>query len=1281
MNLYPKRPRANLVALLGIIVGVFSPALAGDWPMWRYDAERSASTPDALPSQLYLAWWRDLPAPTPSWPEDRRLLFDGAHEPIVTGKTLIVNVATTESVTAFDTETGVEKWRFFAEGPVRFAPVAHQGRLYLGADDGYFYCLDADDGKLLWKFRVAPGPRRVIGNDRLISVWPVRGGPVLSKGKIHFAAGVWPFEGSFLYSVDIQKSATTPHYTTTLLSSQMAQPPYYATTSSYRLDSPSLVPQGYLAQSGSTLLIPGGRAPVTAYDLDQEQFTVFKYRPYGFNPDKTPQQPKGLDCHIAAKGPWLFHGERVFNRREETLYDLPVPRPVAGANGSVLYYGHEQKIKATDLAKPQIIETKDRRGKSAQLKTFSTTWELPGKAIVTRLNQFEDTLSPRFRYEIEGEPVIDLQAGSHLYGRWADVLFAVELPTAEEEAKATWAQSVEGTPWTMLAADGKLFVGTREGRIYCFSGDQKHPQAHKRTTVSSRHLDSPAVARVDASLNHTDARDGYALVWGLGNDSEDRLYQTMLALLRQSDFRIIAVDPDVEKVTRLRERLTAEGLYGERIVVRIGEPSHYDWPPYLANLVLSDNLASAGFRAGVPFVRELFRSLRPYGGAACLELSGDEHEELKQWVEAAELAGAELDRRGELSVLRRVGSLAGTANWEHEYGDSANTLTSRDTLVKAPLGVLWFGGPAADGDLYYDRHRWAPSTAVIGGRMFVQGPEKLTAIDVYTGRILWKTPIPTGLSPGRRGWISVTGFHFVAVEDAIYLAYEGSCVRLDPATGKQLAEFRLPDPGDYWGTIRIVGDFLVVPVFRTVDASLSQGYRPGYGTARSSEPGRLAKSLAVLNRFDGSLLWEKAARRNIFMVSVGEDKVFCFDTELKNFYRSQDRRGLDPKKQAPLLLRAFDLATGDELWEQETQMALTWLAYSQEYDVLVSSNKNGVEARRGKDGEQLWLKTSIGYGFVGHPESVWNKVIVRKDQIIDQRGPGRFYDLLTGRVENLPDPVTGTSVPREFTKTGHHCNYAVANEHLLTFRAATAGFFDLESSGTGRLDGFRTGCRNSLIPACGVLNAPNFGHGCACDLFLFTSLSLVHVPENEKWTYNTFVAMGDRVKRVGINFGAPGDRMAPNGTLWLDYPDVGGPSPKLKVKVSPAEARPYRRHAAQIQGEGLKWVGASGIDGVSSIHLALATAAETTPDKRPHTVRLYFSEPRYQEPGQRVFGVSLQGDPVLEKLDIVKEVGGPDRLLVKEFHHIPVAGELSITLAPVTGKPQLSGVEVWAEEE
>ena len=36
------------------------------------------------------------------------------------------------------------------------------------------------------------------------------------------------------------------------------------------------------------------------------------------------------------------------------------------------------------------------------------------------------------------------------------------------------------------------------------------------------------------------------------------------------------------------------------------------------------------------------------------------------------------------------------------------------------------------------------------------------------------------------------------------------------------------------------------------------------------------------------------------------------------------------------------------------------------------------------------------------------------------------------------------------------------------------------------------------------------------------------------------------IVRLGLNLGAPGDRQDAEGTLWLDYPSVGGPSPDVR---------------------------------------------------------------------------------------------------------------------------------------
>src|SRR5207253_3212025 len=152
---------------------------AADWPMGRYDAQRSASSPQELPAQLHLHWVREYPPQVPAWPDQEKMPFDMAFEPVVLGQTLFVNSSRHDCVRALDVVAGQEKWTFFADGPIRFAPVAWQGRIYFTSDDGYLYCVDAADGKLCWKFRGGPSDRKILGNERLISTWPARGAPVM----------------------------------------------------------------------------------------------------------------------------------------------------------------------------------------------------------------------------------------------------------------------------------------------------------------------------------------------------------------------------------------------------------------------------------------------------------------------------------------------------------------------------------------------------------------------------------------------------------------------------------------------------------------------------------------------------------------------------------------------------------------------------------------------------------------------------------------------------------------------------------------------------------------------------------------------------------------------------------------------------------------------------------------------------------------------------------------------------------------------------------------------
>jgi hypothetical protein len=65
-------------------------AVAADWPMWRYDAARSAAAPAEIALKPVLLWSRKLPPVRQAWPLEvyQRLNFDASYEPVVMGNML-----------------------------------------------------------------------------------------------------------------------------------------------------------------------------------------------------------------------------------------------------------------------------------------------------------------------------------------------------------------------------------------------------------------------------------------------------------------------------------------------------------------------------------------------------------------------------------------------------------------------------------------------------------------------------------------------------------------------------------------------------------------------------------------------------------------------------------------------------------------------------------------------------------------------------------------------------------------------------------------------------------------------------------------------------------------------------------------------------------------------------------------------------------------------------------------------------------------------------------------
>jgi hypothetical protein len=414
----------------------------------------------------------------------------------------------------------------------------------------------------------------------------------------------------------------------------------------------------------------------------------------------------------------------------------------------------------------------------------------------------------------------------------------------------------------------------------------------------------------------------------------------------------------------------------------------------------------------------------------------------------------------------------------------------------------------------------------------------------------------------------------------------------------------------------------------------------------------------------------------------------------------------------------LDAQTGELLWKSDENIFGTWLAYSTEYGVLLQAGSGsgdrakdevsrGMVAYTGSNGQVLWKSDD---SYKGPP-------ILYHDWVVTQTGGGsgsataeaKVFNLLTGRYVMRQHPMTGDTVPWTWVRF-KGCNTAVASENLLTFRSASGAFVDLTSiQGTASLGGFKSGCTSNLIVANGVLSAPDYTRTCTCSYQNQASLALVHMPEVAYWTFDYYRTASEvkAVRQVGINFGAPGNRYTESGTLWLEFPSVGGPSPDIPVRAKYENPQWLRHHSSRVEGE-RNWIAASGVTGirevavrmfiqpgknsskVESFHKNIEKIPTWSEDQikgafdkpRAYTVRLYFAEIAGCEPGQRIFDVSLQGRRVLEGFDIARAAGGANRPVVREFKGIEIKDDLKVTLTPAgsaQAEPLLNGIEIVAE--
>ncbi len=1091
---------------------LFTSAWGGDWPQFRYDAGRTASSPvgPTAAAELELRWSRDLGSPRPAYPHEPRLRFDRSYEPVVSGSKMFVPSMIHDSVTALDVQTGERLWRFYTEGPVRFAPAVDGDRVYFVSDDGYLYCLDAADGALRWRFRGLPEGqvhRRVIGHGRLVSLWPARGGPVVADGVVYFAAGLWPTEGVFVHAVDAASGEAI------WSNAEVDRIPESNWDHGVGADT-GLTPQGYLAIVGDWLVVPSG-AQLPAF-LDRQTGRLHDYTTGWGGRDG---QPKGT-WFVAGVGDYFVHGG--------DLYDLTRPYTQRQANpgyGRWLYPGGWTRLEIDPwnhrelerFRQPVLTDEtvytsgpaglRARHLSSVQIKRRDELSELPPH----RPRELHpDTFIGFFdeRWQRPSDHEVQMKAGRYLYVAGPGVIEAID-SAHEGQPEVVWRAEVEGNVHRMLAAAGKVFVVTEEGKLFAFGEPSGEPPLEHRLPPRRDSPEDRWTEKAEALVEAAGVGLGYAVVLGL---EQGRLVEE---LARRSELHVVAVDGDADRVAAVRQRLEQAGLYGTQATVVVGDPLTYPLPPYLARLIVSEDPEALWQRAEPSaLAQKVFQTLRPYGGTACwwgVSVAAGELQELVQEDQEA-FAGARLRtiEDHDIVLLTRSGPVPGAGDWSHPGANAANTGASYDSL-QPPLTVLWF-----------DTHRWHkgwwPSATgyqearVAGGRLVILEAGLLRAVDVYTGRTLWEIEVPMGAEafpddPAVRETAHRHGgpqfqregpldrlpplldatTQLVVVEDAIFVTKGSVCRVYDPATGEPAQRHRIDLPGDggaQWNALRVWRDYLV---------------------------GGSENLLFVVDRRTGEPIWQVEFDRRGFSLAVGGGKVFC--AELVS-----PRRGEDPAKDG--MTRAFDIATGELVWSRKggaspryNEVAIhrydkdmVWrrqggdgLRYSRAHDLLVTpagfyrAGDGQIVMRLNDTKFQIRRQVERFGGGVELEDRRWTQLpgFIAGEKLVSVFEGGRYGSPYHVFLHDIPsgEPI---GEPLHWDRRG--CTSLRAGANLLTTRyQSNSAWIDLATGEMTQFLSVRPGCRlnNNMLPADGVLSMPNFSGGCSCN---YSPLSVGFVP-------------------------------------------------------------------------------------------------------------------------------------------------------------------------------------------
>jgi outer membrane protein assembly factor BamB len=1065
----------RLCCLIMALVALSAVAAAADWPTAGGDIRRSNVSTEVLDLPLTEVW-RHTPvhAPKPAWPEgpakqdvyrkvyglSPTVTFDRAFQPVIVAGKLYYGSSADDAVRCLDATTGEFLWGYGTEGPIRLAPTVHDGKVYFGSDDGCVYCLRAEDGKLVWKHRAAEPDRRLPGNGRIISLWPIRSGVLVDGDTAYFTAGLFPSQGAWLCAVEADSGKPI-----------------------WRQEV-DISPQGYLLASSNRLFVPTGRATPHIYLRDDgQQVAAFPgggQQRAGF--------PQGGGSYALIVDDVLVHagGEKrglEFTGTENREKIITAPGIRLVAHGDTAYILDMDRLKAIH------------RGRYVELLRLQGRKEKTPKDT-ERIARLSGTEEPAILWDVPcSAPYAMVLTGNHVVCGGEGAVMAFEARTG----KQTWQAAIDGKAYALSVAGRRLYAGTDRGTIYCFGKGDAGNRPSERTASAEEPMDGNLIVTMALSACGTDV--GYCLA--LGHDSIWLAEEALEA----SEMNVVCVLSDEEQATKYRRSKTENPTsLSDRITYHVGSLRNLPYQSKTFNLILIST--TPGTEEPPTPASEITRLLRPNGGTLCLRASeaGESREakiketkaRFEQWgsgiIPGLDLSTHEFALRG----WARRGLLEGAGQWTHFYADPGNSACSGDSLQYGPVDIQWFGRPGPR--KMVDRHEKNMAPLYKGGRMFVTGDNYIVAVDAYNGTILWERDLPESI---RLGAFKNCGS--MAVGDSfLYVASANTCLALDVKTGETAQTFKAPPTSDAktgeWGYVATVGGLLLGSTSKPGANWRVQDVPTQTLIWRDKQPVVTSDVLFAVDPESGKNAWTYRPQGGVLVnptLAASDGHVFLIESSNPQTFDVPDGRiKLDALFDQGAQLVALNLQTGKEAWRTPVDLSslenVVFMSHAD--DTLVISGSRNVKIEESEkprvrydlwafnapDGKPLWnsTQTPVPDHIVQgpHGEQVQHSAIV--NGVI--HNTGFACHLRTGK------PYEGWKWQKS-----DKCGTLSASASCVFSRFVTPRMFDIKSGEYQPLTSVtRPGCWINILPVGGLVLIPEASSGCTCYFPIQTSIAL-----------------------------------------------------------------------------------------------------------------------------------------------------------------------------------------------